>query len=152
MPYSSFSHEAHDCEPFEEPTMGFERNVRIFTKPHEAIFPLDLSKVYPYPADQHFKSLSIETVYVHFTDGHPMQTLQMPKGMRSFAKGEDPLHKRYDAGLRFPEGDAAVLFHLSYDISKQLLDGFVDYTPSPAVTKVSHVELDYVITFSPEKD
>jgi hypothetical protein len=132
--------------------MGFERNVRIFTKPHEAVFPLDLSKIYPYPADQHFKSLSVEAIHVHFTDGRPMQSMQMPKGMRSFAKGQHAHDKRYDAGLRFPDSEHAVVCHLSYDIAKHLIDGFVDYTPSPEVTKVSHVELEYVITFSPEKD
>lgn len=132
--------------------MAFERNVRIFTKPHEAIFPQDLSKTYPYPADQHFKSLSIEVIYVHFTDGKIMQSVQMPKGMRSFAKGENAHTKRYDAGLRLPEGEGVLNFHLSYDISKRVIDGFVDYSPSPVVTKISHVELEYVITFSPDKD
>lgn len=133
--------------------MGFERNVRLFTKPHEAVFPLNLSKTYPYPQDQEFKSLVVETIYVHFMHGAPMHTLQFPKGMRSFASVTGkPAHKRFDAGLRLglAAPTHALNFHLSYDIHERLIDGYVDYYPNPEATQISHIELDFVVTFSPK--
>lgn len=134
--------------------MGFERNVRLFTKPHEAIFPLDLSKIYPYPEGQVFKGLAIETIHIHFTHGKPMLELQFPKGMRSFANSTGkPTHKRFDSGIRLPTPNAihALNFHLSYDIPECLIDGYVDYFPTPEATQISHIELSFVVTFSPKE-
>jgi hypothetical protein len=133
--------------------MGFERNIRLFTKPHEAIFPLDLSKIYPYPEHQAFKSLGIETIFVHFSHGKPMQEIQLPKGMRTFANSTGkPTHKRFDCGMRLPKADGiqALNFHLSYDIPERLIDGYVDYYPTPEATGISHIELAFVVTFSPK--
>lgn len=134
--------------------MGFERNVRLFTKPHEAIFPLELSKIYPYPKDQEFKSLAIETIHIHFSHGKPMLEIQFPKGMRTFAASTGkPTQKRFDSGIRLPapKQTHALNFHLSYDIPERLIDGYVDYYPTPEATGISHIELSFVVTFSPKE-
>jgi hypothetical protein len=132
----------------------FQRGIRIFTAPIEATFPYTLSEKYPLPDDQTFKSLSVEKFYVHFVDTTPMMEIFFPKGMRNFGKGDGKVHLRqFDAGLRFPDHDPwrCLNFHLSYDIEKHVLDGYVDYLPSPPETKIAFIELEYCFSFSPKE-
>jgi hypothetical protein len=140
----------------------FQRGVRILTPPIEALFPYTLSEKFPYPEKQEFKTLLVERVNIHYTDGRTMVEVEFPKTMRSFSKAQGPAHlRRFDAGMRLPcKGAArgtdveenALNFHLEYDIDKHVINGYVDYYPSPEATHVDFIELEYAILFSPTKD
>jgi hypothetical protein len=134
---------------------SFQRGVRILTPPIEAIFPYRLSDKFEYPTTQEFKSLLVEKISIHFIDGRPMIEVEFPKLMRSFSKVHGHPHlRRFDAGVRLPydEGKPALNFHLEYDIDKHVIDGYVDYCPTPEATHIDFIELEYAILFSPTKD
>ena len=129
----------------------FKRGTRLLTAPIEAAFPYTLSVKYPYPAGD-FKSLAIENIIVHFTDGTPMVEVPFPRSMRYFGKdNHHPNLRRFDSGIRFPDDvlKRCLNFHLSYDIDKHVIDGYVDYLPSAHDSKIDFIELEYAIAFSP---
>jgi len=159
MPLSSFFslHREIGCDafPLEYPMAAFQRGIRLFTAPIEANFPTTLSEHYPYPDDQAFQSLAVERIYVHFTDDTPLLELTFPKGMRAFGKGDGkhPHLRYFDSGLRFPATDPwrCLHFHLSYDSVTHVLDGYVDYLPSPTASKIDSIELEYCLSFKPQE-
>lgn len=136
--------------------MAFQRGIRIITHPLEAIFPIKIAELFPFPEDQVFKGLSVENLFIHFMDDEPLREVAFPKGMRAFSRTTGNLNKerRFDAGIPFLKDGTRVglNFHLSYDIEEKIINGYVDYYPTPGDTKINFIEIEYHITFSPSKD